>query len=104
MTGFKISIPINKPADIVTDALNNPENFPYWQTDLKKFEILGDEPNQVGSVGRLHYSQKGRSYIMEDKLIYCEPGKRYISKQAMKGLETFKELVEANGTNFKIIS
>ncbi|MDY6965674.1 MAG: SRPBCC family protein [Halobacteriota archaeon] len=80
MTRFEISITINKPADIVTEALNNPENFPYWQTDLEKFEVVKGEPNQVGSVGRLHYSQKGKSYIMEDKLIYCEPGKRYISE------------------------
>jgi hypothetical protein len=48
---------------------------------------------------------KCQSWVkMEDKLIYREPGKRYISEQAMKELETFKELVEANGANFKIIS
>lgn len=80
MTRFKISTTIDKPADIVVEALNNPENFPYWQTNLEKFEVVKGEPNQVSSVGRLHYSQKGRSYIMEDKLIYCEPGKRYISE------------------------
>jgi hypothetical protein len=80
MTEFEISTTINKPADIVTEALNNPENFPYWQTDLEKFEVVKGGPNQVGSIGRLHYSQKGRPYIMEDRLIYCEPGKKYISE------------------------
>ncbi len=58
----------------------NPENFPYWQTDLKRFEVVEGGPNQVGSLGRLHYSRKGRPYIMEDKLTACEPGKKYVSE------------------------
>lgn len=80
MTGFEISTTINKPIDIVAQALNNAGNFPYWQTDLERFEVVKGGPNQVGSIGRLHYSQKGRSYIMEDRLIYCEPGKKYVSE------------------------
>jgi hypothetical protein len=79
MTQFKISIIIDRQVDIITKALNNPQNFPYWQTDLEKFEVIKGEANQVGSVGHLHYRQKGKPYIMEDKLIYCEPGKKYIS-------------------------
>ena len=80
MTSFEISITINKPVDVVTQALNKADNFPYWQTDLKKFEIVKGGPDQVGSVGRLHYSQKDRTYVMEDRLIYCEPGKKYVSE------------------------
>lgn len=80
MTEFVVSTTINRPAYIVTEALNNPKNFPYWQTDLKEFEVVKGGPNQVGSIGRLHYCQKGLPYIMEDKLIYCEPGKKYVSE------------------------
>ena len=80
MTGFEISVTINKPIDIVAQALNNADNFPYWQTDLERFEVVKGGPNQVGSVGRLHYSQKGRTYVMEDRLIYCEPGRKYVSE------------------------
>jgi hypothetical protein len=80
MTSFEISTTINKPITIVTQALNNADNFPYWQTDLKKFEVVKGGPDQVGSIGRLHYSQKGKSYIMEDRLIYCEPGRKYVSE------------------------
>ena len=80
MTSFEISTIINKPITIVTQALNNADNFPYWQTDLKKFEVVKGGPDQVGSIGRLHYVQKGKSYIMEDTLIYCEPGKKYVSE------------------------
>jgi len=80
MTRFEISVIIDKLVDIVADALNNADNFPYWQTDLERFEVIKGGPNQEGSVGRLHYSQKGRPYIMEDRLIYCEPGKKYVSE------------------------
>ena len=80
MTKFEVCTTINKSVEIVTEALNNRDNFPYWQTDLERFEVVKGGPNQVGSVGRLHYCQKGQTYIMEDKLIYCEPGKKYISE------------------------
>jgi len=80
MIEFEVSTIINRPTDIVTEALNNPNNFPYWQSDLEKFEIVKGGPNQVGSIGCLHYSQRGRPYMMEDKLIYCELGRKYISE------------------------
>ena len=67
MTNFQISTIINKPTDIAAKALNNAENAPYWTTDLERFEVIKGGPNKVGSIGRLHYSQKGGKYIMEDK-------------------------------------
>jgi hypothetical protein len=80
MSRFKISTIIDKPVDFVAGALNNPENFPYWQTDLERFEVVKGRANEVGAIARLHYSQKGRSYIMEDRLIHCEPGRKYVSQ------------------------
>ncbi|MBL7068031.1 MAG: SRPBCC family protein [Candidatus Marinimicrobia bacterium] len=80
MTTFEVSIIINQPTDIVVKALMNPDNFPYWQKDLEKFEVIERKPGEVGSIGHLHYSQKGKSYIMEDILIFCEPGSKYISQ------------------------
>ena len=80
MTRFKISIIINREVDVIAEALNNPQNPPYWETDLEKFEVIKGEANLVGSVAHLHYLQNGKPYIMEDKLIYCEPGKKYISE------------------------
>jgi len=80
VTRFKVSIVINQPIDVVVKALMNSENFPYWMTDLEKFEVINGKPGEVGSTGRLHYSQKGRSYVMEDKLIYSEPGGKYVSR------------------------
>jgi len=80
MTRFETSIVIDKPLDTVLKAYTNPENIVFWTTDLIKFEVIKGGPDKVGSIAHLHYSQKGRSYVMEDKLIYCDPGKKYISQ------------------------
>jgi hypothetical protein len=80
MSEFEVNTVINKPVNIIVDALTNPDNFVHWQTDLVKFEVIERKPGEVGSIAHLHYSQKGRSYIMEDKMIYCEPGKKYVSE------------------------
>ena len=80
MTSFKVSIVIDQVLDTVDAALMNPDNFVYWTAYLEKFEVIKGGPGEVGSIAHLHYLQKGRSYVMEDKLIYCEPGKKYISK------------------------
>ena len=80
MMEFEVSTLIDKPVKIVVEALMNPDNFVHWQTDLVKFEVIERKTGEVGSIAHLHYSQKGRSYIMEDKMIYCEPGKKYVSE------------------------
>lgn len=101
MPKFRISIKINQPSEIVTKALNNPDNAVYWTTDLEKFEVVKGKENEVGAVAHLHYKQKGRSYIMEEILEQCEPGRRYVSSISGAG---FKGRVEtilnpiANGT------
>jgi hypothetical protein len=79
-TSFQISIEIDNPPEVVVKALTNPNNHPFWTTDLDKFEVIKGGPEEVGSVAHLHFSQKGRSYIMEEKLVYCEPGRKYISQ------------------------
>ena len=65
MVTFSVNTIINQPVDVVDKALMNPENFPYWQTDLEKFEVIKETPDRVDSIGHLHYNQKGGSYILE---------------------------------------
>jgi uncharacterized membrane protein len=80
MVEFEIDIQIHKPVETVLEAFLDPDNMPYYTTDLEKVEIVKEEPGLVGSVMYLHYKKKGRSYIMEDKLEYAEHGKKYISQ------------------------
>ena len=40
MTNFKITTTINRPVEIVDKVLMNPENFPYWDRYLEKFEAF----------------------------------------------------------------
>jgi hypothetical protein len=80
MTQFDVSIVINSPVDIVVDALMNHKNFVYWQTNLEKFEVIKETEEKVGSIAHLHYNEKGRKYIMEDKMIQYEPNKKIVSQ------------------------
>lgn len=80
MVNFEVKVIIDRPVDIVDAALMKPENFVYWTTDLERFEVVVRTPEGVGSVARLHYLQKGNRYILEDRMIYSEPGKRYVSQ------------------------
>jgi len=57
----------------------NPDNFVHWTTDLERFEVVELKPGEVGSVALLHYTEKGKRYVMEDRLISVDPGRRYVS-------------------------
>lgn len=93
MTKFQTNIIINASIDIVSKALTNHENHTYWTTDLEKFEVIKGGPNEVGSVAHLHYSQKGHKYVMEDRLIFCDPGKIYISQVTGEALTAQVETI-----------
>lgn len=58
----------------------NPDNFVYWHTGLEKYELVQGRPGEVDWVGRLHYSKDGNSYVVEDKLVYMDPGRKYVSQ------------------------
>jgi hypothetical protein len=105
MTAFSVQIFINQPVEIVCGALLNPDNFPFWTTDLERFEVINGKPGEVGSVGLLHYSQNGQSYVMQDTLLSCEPGKRYTSHVSGDALTALVETTldsKNNGTEMTI--
>jgi hypothetical protein len=104
MVEFQISTIINRPIDIIAKALDNPENHVYWTTNLERFEVIKGGANKVGSVAHLHYLENGRRYVMEDKLIYCDPGKKYISEVAGNALTARVETtLNSSGNNTEMI-
>ncbi len=55
-------------------------------TSLEKSEVIKGKIGEVGSIAHLHYYEKSRSYIMEDRLQHCEPGKKYVSRVSSEAL------------------
>ena len=93
---FSVSIVVNTTHDAVAEALMNPKNIPCWQTDLESFEVIGRKPGELGSRGRLHYSQKGKKYVLEDRMVSCEPGRSCVSQVTGDALEARVETILAS--------
>ncbi|MFC1951084.1 SRPBCC family protein [Chloroflexota bacterium] len=86
MPKFEITTHINQAPEVVHQAFIDPDNALQWTKDLVKFEVVSGNGEEAGAVAHLHYNQKGKSYIMEDVLEYCEPGRKYISCVSGGGL------------------
>jgi hypothetical protein len=92
MPKFEISTHINQPSDVVHQAFIDPDNSVQWMQDLVRFETIRGKPDEAGAVAHLHYNQKGKSYILEDVLEYCEPGRKYISRVSGGGLSAHVDI------------
>ena len=80
MPTFEISTTIHKPVDVIVAALMKADNHPFWTKNLERFEVVSGEPGKAGALGRLHYFENGRRYVLEDRMIEAEPGRRYLSR------------------------
>jgi len=86
MAEFKISININQTPEIVWNAFIDPDNMIQWERNLEKMEIIKGKFGEIGAIAHLHYLEKGRSYILEDKLLNYESGKRIKSQVSGQGM------------------
>ncbi|MFW9970015.1 MAG: SRPBCC family protein [Candidatus Odinarchaeota archaeon] len=106
MPKFTITTIIYQPPDIVWKAFIDPQNMPHWDQFLEKMEVIKGEFGEIGAIAHLHYLEKGKSYIMEDKLLSFEEGKRIVSQVSGQGmdieLETTFESV-SNGTQMTMV-
>ena len=86
MAKFKITAIINKPKDIVWNAFIDPENMLLWTKYLEKVEVVKGKFGEIGATAHMHYLEKGRSYILEDKLLSYEEGIRIGSQVSGQGM------------------
>lgn len=93
MAKFRIDIKINKPVKVIYQAFVEPGNILKWSTDLEKFELVNGEFDEIGAVVHLHYKQNNRTYILEDKLEYLDPGKKIISQVSGESLIVIVETI-----------
>jgi uncharacterized membrane protein len=91
MVSFKIATIIARPVDIVWKAFINPDNMFHWTKYLEKVEVVKGKFGEIGALSRLHYLEKGRAYILEDRLLDYEEGKRILSEVSGNGMKILLE-------------
>ncbi len=77
---------IGQPPAVVAAALFDPDNAVQWQSNLEKFEVVWGKAGEAGAKVHLHYSQKGKSHVMEEIWEAVEPGRRYLSRITGEGV------------------
>jgi hypothetical protein len=100
MAKFTVRIIIKETIDIVTEAYIKPENIPFWMNNIEKYEVVKGKAGEAGSVAQIHYHERDKKYVMENKLEYCESGKKYVSTVSSEALfvRTETTFSSANGT------
>lgn len=86
MAKFKISKDINKSTEVVWNAFIDSDNMIQWERYLEKVEVIKGKFGEVGAIAHMHYRKKGSSYILEDKLVGYESGKRILSQISGQGM------------------
>ncbi len=64
----------------VSDVLLDVEAAPLWTAGLERLEVVEGHVGEPGCVGRAHYVQGSRRYVVEDRLVEAVPGHRFKSE------------------------
>lgn len=81
---FEVYLPARR--EEVAEVLLTPEEAPKWQSGLERMEVVKGGPNEVGSLARLHFLERGREYVMLDELLECRPGHEWKSRVSGEGM------------------
>ncbi len=102
---FKIDMVITQSPEVTWKAYIDAQNMMQWTRYLEKVEVIEGTFGEVGAIAHLHYLEKGRSYILEDKLLSYEEGRKILSQVTGQGMIIEVETIfnsHQDGTNVSI--
>jgi len=73
------STTINASPEAVAEVLVDPVAAPLWTEGLDHIEVVAGQPGEPGWIGRAHYVEGGRRYMIQDHLIEAEANRHYRS-------------------------
>jgi hypothetical protein len=86
VTTIVTAIDIAAPPDAVASVLLDADAAPLWTRDLERLELIDGTVGEAGSVALAHYVQRGRPYVLEDRLVAVTPNRHYRSQITGEGL------------------
>ena len=86
MPTIDVTMRIRVPPATVALVLLDAEKAPLWTSGLERLEAVSGRPGEPGCVGRAHYVEGGRHYVLEDVLEKVTPNRRYVSQLTGSGI------------------
>lgn len=86
MVRFKFTINIDQSPEITWNAYIDHQNMLQWTRYLEKVEVIKGKFGEIGAIAHLHYLEKGRPYVLEDKLLAYKSGKLILSQVSGEGM------------------
>jgi uncharacterized protein YndB with AHSA1/START domain len=73
----KVTVTIDRPAEMVWDKLMDPDNLKHWLTGFVSAEHVSGQHDKPGAVSKLRFKEGGREMEVMETVTALEPHQRY---------------------------